>query len=129
MEQFGQKRVMHTKDKGLIAEDIAARHLKGLGYEIVDRNFFCKAGELDIIAVQGEELVFVEVRSRQSQESLNPIFAISEKKIKSLQRAAQVYVVKNSVTRPFRFDFVIVSIEPEPVVEIVQNAVFDLPFR
>ncbi len=129
MEQSGQKRVIHTRDRGLIAEDIAARHLKGLGYEIVDRNFFCKAGELDIIAIQAEELVFVEVRSRQSQESLNPIFAISEKKIKSLQRAAQVYVIKYSVTRPFRFDFAIVTMEPEPVVELVQNAVFDFPFR
>ncbi len=129
MEKSYQERAFHTKDKGFRAEDIAARHIERLGYEIVERNFYCKAGELDIIALHAEDLVFIEVRSRQSEESLNPIFAISPKKIKSLKKAAQSYVVKNSVTRPFRFDFAIVTMEPEQVVEIVQNAVFDFPFR
>ena len=129
MEQSHQDREVNTKYKGFRAEEIAAIHLERMGYEIVARNFYCKAGELDIVALHAEELVFIEVRSRQSEDSLNPIFAISEKKIKSLKKAAQVYVQKNSITRPFRFDFAIVTMEPEHVVEIVQNAVFDFPFR
>ncbi len=129
MERSNPDQVIHTRDIGMIAEDIVARHLKGLGYEIVDRNYYCKAGEIDLVALLSDEMVFVEVRSRQSEESLNPIFTISEKKIKSLKKAANMYLVKNSITKPFRFDFAIVTMKPEPVVEIVENAIFELPFK
>lgn len=129
MGKYDQDRSVNTKDIGGMAENFVTGRLKGLGYDIIERNFLCKVGEIDIIAVHRDELVFVEVRSRQWAESLNPIYAISRKKINSLKRTAQVYLTKNQVTRPYRFDFAIVTLKPEPVMEILENAIFEYPFR
>jgi putative endonuclease len=129
MDRLEQDPASNTSERGFKAEDIAARHLQGIGFTIVERNFYCKGGELDIIAIRDGEMTFVEVRSRQSEESLNPLFTISEKKQKSIKKAAQIYVMKNSVKLPFRFDFAIVTMTPTPVVDIVENALFEFPFR
>ena len=59
---------MYIKQRiGIIGEGIAANYLKSINYEILDRNFNCKQGEIDIIAKDKEEYVFVEVKTRTNK--------------------------------------------------------------
>lgn len=129
MNDTPKEQTFTTKMIGNKAESIVAEYLQYLGYDIIDRNFSCKAGELDIIASQNGEIVFVEVRSRHSEESINPLFTITEKKQNSIKKAAQIYMMKNALTQPFRFDFAIVTMNPSPTVELIENALFDLPIK
>ena len=90
------------------------------------RNYFCKLGEIDLIARHGEDLVFVEVRSRHSQEALNPLFTLDQRKIKRVIKAAKFYIINKDIDSPMRFDVVIVTLGADPDIEIIQNA-FDAP--
>lgn len=129
MQNSRQNQKFSTRKTGDSAEILVVRHLESLGYKIVERNFYCKVGELDIIATDTKELVFVEVRSRHSDTALNPLFTLSEKKQNSIKKAAQIYLMKNPVDLPFRFDVAVVTMNPEPEIEIIENAFFKFPFR
>jgi putative endonuclease len=118
-----------TRERGQKAEQIAVDHMLGLGYRLVERNFLCKLGEIDIIANHGDELVFVEVRSRKSAKSLDPIFSVNRKKQQRIVRAAQVYLDRKFRTPPpSRFDVVLVTFGREPQVDIIPNA-FQVEFN
>ena len=111
------------REKGNEAEQIACNHLAKNGYRIITRNFNCRVGEIDIIAQNGEDLVFVEVRSWHSSATVNPLDTISRRKQERVIRAAEVYLTKQ-VRRPVpaRFDVVIVKLGTPPHVELIQNA-------
>ncbi|MCP4443750.1 MAG: YraN family protein [Myxococcales bacterium] len=81
--------------------------LRSKGFSIVHTNFVCEQGELDIVARDGDELVFVEVRSRADDEHGDALDAIGPRKQKQVARVAQAYI---SIERPIfvtsRFDVV-----------------------
>jgi len=112
-----------TREIGQLAEQIAVDHLLSRGYRVVERNFSCKLGEIDIIANHGGELIFVEVRSRKSQRTLDPIYSVNRSKQQRIVRAAQVYLDRRFPSPPpSRFDVVLVTIGTEAQVEIIPNA-------
>jgi putative endonuclease len=112
-----------TRDRGRLAEQVAADHLEARGYRIIEKNFVCKLGEIDIIAQHAGELVFVEVRSRGSASSLNPVFSVDRQKQKRIIRAAEIYLGKRyREVPPARFDVAIVTLGEPTVVEIIENA-------
>ncbi|MDQ7785338.1 MAG: YraN family protein [Desulfomonilaceae bacterium] len=112
-----------TRGKGDLAEQIACDHLEQSGYRIVERNFHCKLGEIDIIARQGDELIFVEVRSKHSSATIDPVFSVNRGKQNRIARAAQVYLDRRFRRPPFcRFDVVIVTMGRPPKVEVIPNA-------
>ena len=74
--------------RGASAETAATRLLVDAGYRIVERNFRCKAGELDIVARDGEVLVFVEVRSRSDDEHGSAVEMIRRGKQRRVARVA-----------------------------------------
>ncbi|KKQ34149.1 MAG: hypothetical protein US51_C0051G0007 [Microgenomates group bacterium GW2011_GWA2_37_6] len=76
-------------------EDLATKFLKGKGYKIIDRNFRKGYGEIDIIAIQGRTLVFVEVKTRTGNLYGSPLEQISSFKLRSLVRTAQFYKLTN----------------------------------
>ncbi len=116
-----------TVRKGAQGEDVAADHLRRQGYRILKRNFSCRVGEIDIIAQDGEELVFVEVRSRHSKAAVDPIYSIDWRKQKKIARVACVYVQKRGLRLvPMRFDVIVVTMGPKPDVVHIPNA-FDAP--
>ncbi len=118
-----------SRAKGLRAEDIAAERLRNDGYHIIERNFSCKVGEIDIIARNGGELVFVEVRSRSSEADRDPIHSIDQRKRRKIARTAQYYLAgRYEQAPPCRFDVVIVTMGASPRVEIIPNA-FDASDR
>lgn len=78
-------------DLGRAGEERAASHLTALGYRILDRNWRCAAGEIDIVAVRGDELAIVEVKTRRSVDFGHPFEAIDERKRARLWRLAHAW--------------------------------------
>ncbi|MBF0370454.1 MAG: YraN family protein [Magnetococcales bacterium] len=77
---------------GSRGERLAARHLKGLGYRIIQANHRSQSGELDLVAVQGDVLVFCEVKTRSGVDSGHPGEAIDHFKRQQLLREAEVFL-------------------------------------
>lgn len=83
---------MAAKDAlGRRGEEIAARHLVGRGLSIVDRNWRCPQGEIDLVARDGGELVFVEVKTRAGLAYGHPLEAITTTKLARLRRLAAAW--------------------------------------
>ena len=99
-----------TLVRGAGAERDAASLLIAAGYRIVDRNFRCKAGELDIVARDGDVLVFVEVRSRSDGDHGDAVEMIRRTKQRRVARVARYYLA--AVAPAFeqcRFDIVAIT--------------------
>lgn len=108
-----------SRAKGNLAEDRASEFLFDNGYVIIERNFYSRFGEIDIIATKDEVLHFVEVKSGVDYELA--IQNITPRKLSRLIKTANVYMKKNSFDADFTLDVVIVT--PDEV-EIVQNITF-----
>jgi len=111
---------------GRRGEDLAHRYLRRLGYVIVARNYRLSAGdaEADILAWDGDELVIVEVKTRESDAYGPPDRAIDEDKRRSLQRIAREYSRKsNTPESQIRCDVVGVILSTPPRIELFRNAV------
>lgn len=90
---------------GSRSERAAARFLKGLGYRILARNFSCQLGEIDIIALDGRTIVFVEVRSTEDGAMERPAASVDDKKQQKLTRLALFYLQKKRLlNQSARFD-------------------------
>jgi putative endonuclease len=89
-------------------EHLAAKHLQAAGLSILEHNFNCKAGELDIVCRDGETVVFVEVRSRGPSQYATALESVDHSKQRKLIRAAQVYLQRKGWHDrfPCRFDVI-----------------------
>jgi putative endonuclease len=95
---------------GAEAEARAAQLLQRKGYRVADRNWTCKGGEIDLVCLDGDTLVFVEVRARKDASHGSPLETILDTKRRRLIRAAQIYLhVKGAWDKPCRFDVVGIS--------------------
>ena len=95
----------HNIDLGRKGEEVAARLLERCGYEIVARNWKCFAGEADIIARDGEAVVFVEVKTRSSCEMGMPSEAVTPERRDRYERIAALFLRDFDVVDvPVRFD-------------------------
>jgi len=112
---------MRTGKKG---EDIACAYLKSRGYRIVERNYKCPLGELDIVARDGDAIVFVEVKSRKSEEFGDPQLAVGLEKQKKVSRISLTYLKeKHLYPCNARFDVVAIKMLPDGItIELIQNA-------
>lgn len=98
---------MNTRAVGNLGEDIAAVHLKKNGYKIVERNFNCKFGEIDIIALHEGYYVFIEVKSRNTSMFGAPREAVTFYKQQHIISSAKYWLFKHRKTGvPVRFDVV-----------------------
>jgi putative endonuclease len=97
--------IKDTRTVGIAGEDNVCERLVQRGFRILDRNVREKFAEIDIVAEDGEALCFIEVRTRQNTTMGHPAETISEKKKRSIRRAAEAYLVKHRVAaREIRFD-------------------------
>jgi putative endonuclease len=88
-------------------ENLAAKHLRNLGYKILIRNFRCTMGEIDIIARDGKTIVFVEVKTRVSDDQVLPEDQVNETKHHQITKAAKFYLSRYGMPQPpARFDIV-----------------------
>lgn len=115
---------------GKNGESIAARHLEQRGYRILTRNYRSPAGEIDIVARQGETIVFIEVKTRRSQRYGHPKAAVTPAKQRKISMAALHYLKsQNQLQARSRFD--VVTILPKgdsSQIELIQNA-FELAYE
>lgn len=102
-------------------EKLAADYLTAQGYEILEMNFRCRSGEIDIIAREGRYLVFVEVKYRKGEGIGSPLEAVTRRKQHVISRVALYYMVRHRLpdSTPCRFD--VVGISPDKI-ELVRNA-------
>lgn len=94
---------------GQDAEDCALAYLQQQGLVLLERNFRCKVGELDLIMRDGAHLVFIEVRERSSPSYGGAAASISPAKIKRIRRAAQFYLLRFAKMPPCRIDVVAID--------------------
>ncbi|MDP8224863.1 MAG: YraN family protein [Candidatus Lernaella stagnicola] len=105
------------------AERLAARHLKRHGMRIVTRNWSTKLGELDLVAVEGDELVFVEVKSKRDDEYGRPAEQVNFGKRRRIERLAMAFCGKKKLDPPvMRFDVVEVIWSDPPRIEWIRGA-------
>lgn len=105
-----------TRHFGQQQESIALAYLKQAGLRLVERNFNCKLGEIDLIMQDNKYLVFVEVRYRKNNCFGGGLASITFAKQKKLIRTANVYLKQQKLTNdvPCRFDVVSLSADPPP---------------
>jgi len=96
---------------GRHGEELAARHLAARGYEILERNWRCGAGELDLVARDGACLAFVEVRTRRGQELGSPEESITAAKQARLINLAEAYLQEHEWPGAWRIDVVAVEMD------------------
>lgn len=111
---------------GTRSERAAERFLKGLGYRILCRNIRTKAGELDLVALDGKTIVFVEVRSTERMDCERPAVSVGDVKQRRLTELALAFLQERRLlNQPARFDVVAVSWPPGsgvPKIEHYPNA-------
>ena len=113
-----------------MGESIAATFLKGAGFSIVERNFRCVCGELDIIARDGRTIEFVEVKCRNNQNYGPPQLAVTPFKQRQISKAALVWLSKRRLyDAEARFDVVAIVLHESdlPEIEHIRNA-FELAY-
>jgi putative endonuclease len=105
-------------------ERAAEKYLRRSGYRIVARNFRAAGAEIDIVAMEGETLVFVEVKTRRSRDAGAPEEAVDERKQNQIRRAAEIFATRyraDDVT--MRFDIVAIDASGERLeIVLLRNA-------
>ena len=121
-----------TKERialGKLGEDLAIKRIKKLGYRYITRNYRCSLGEIDIIATEGDCLVFIETKTRRGRSTGYAKEAVTERKKRQLSKVALAYMKANACSDSrARFDVVAVTLdEGQEHIELIRNA-FDLAY-
>jgi putative endonuclease len=97
----------HNRGRGKVGEDDAVRWLEAQGYRVVERNVVNHAGEIDLVAREGDTLCFVEIKARASGAYGPAIAAVDFRKQRRISRAAALYLaMKSHGDTPCRFDVI-----------------------
>jgi putative endonuclease len=109
---------------GRRGERAAEKHLRRNGYRIVARNFRAAGAEIDLVAMDGDTLVFVEVKTRRSRAAGAPEEAVDERKQTRMRRAAEVFAVRyRADDSEMRFDIIAVDASGKRLeIELLRNA-------
>lgn len=102
--------MMNNRRRAVTGEQAALDYVKKLGYEIVDRNYICKSGELDLVALDGDTVVVIEVKTRESIRFGSAIESITPTKVRNILSATKYMLSEKKLHgRPFRFDIICVT--------------------
>jgi putative endonuclease len=105
--------------QGRLGERVACRHLLRCGYDILARRWKARFGEIDIVAYEGEVLVFVEVKARASRDYGDPFEFVDWRKQQLLRQAAEEFIAEHDLgAYSWRFDIVSVIAPGTPVEEV-----------
>lgn len=117
---------MEKRKIGDLGEKLAADFLRAKGYRILERNFCCRFGEADIIALDKEYLVFAEVKLRKDSRFAEAREFVDRKKQEKILRTARYYLMTHASDLSVRFDVIEVygSFDPgsNPRIEHIENA-------
>jgi putative endonuclease len=116
-------------DLGKEGEDLALKEVESLGYQCIARNYRCSLGELDLVARDGETLVFIEIKTRKGKSLDYAKEAVHARKQRQMSKVALAYMKKNKCEDArARFDVVVIhqrGLDKE--IEVIRNA-FDLAY-
>ncbi len=115
---------------GKCGEEIAVTYLISCKYSVLERNYRCKCGELDIIAKEGKTLVFVEVKTRRNDSYGPPQLSVTHFKQRQISKAALLYISSKKLENVLaRFDVIAICLrgQEKPCIEHIKNA-FDLNY-
>jgi putative endonuclease len=122
----GGEEMMQKKELGKKGEEAALRFLKKKGYRIIEKNYVCKMGEMDIIAREKDTLAFIEVKTRTSAEFGPPQLAVNLSKQRQLSKVALNYLLEKRLEDvKARFDVVAILLGEKEEIELIKDA-FDL---
>lgn len=114
---------------GRRGEEMVVKHLKTKGMTILHQNYRCRFGEADVVARDGDTIVFIEVKTRRSKTFGEPEESVDIRKQKKLIRTAEHYLTHhNIVNTPYRIDTAFIVIDPrgDTELEYTENALEDL---
>jgi putative endonuclease len=117
---------MSRKNTGILGERLAAEFLRERGYHVLETNYRCPEGEIDIVAQHGDSLVFIEVRTKQSKQFGTPEESITPVKKERLRQVAARYrEAHDDLPEQWRIDVVVVELSRgKPTrIELIENAV------
>jgi putative endonuclease len=118
---------MKRRDTGILGEKVAREFLKKRGFRILETNYRCPEGEIDIVARQKDSLVFIEVRTKTSREFGSPEESITLAKRAKMRATAAHYLQTHQNLLPsWRLDVVAVELDPKGKpgrIELIENAV------
>jgi putative endonuclease len=96
---------VNTKPLGRKGEDLAASHLRDLGWEIIERNYRTRLGEIDLVCRDHDTIVFVEVKTRTPTDFARPDQSVTQRKQAKLRRLVEYYLVAHRLeSSDIRFD-------------------------
>ena len=118
---------MNKRKLGNEKETAACGFLEAAGYRILEQNFYCRAGEIDIIAMDGDILCFIEVKYRSGMTQGGAAAAVTFAKQKAVSKAALFYIMKHNMSTDTAIRFDVVTIDGD-MFNIIKNA-FDYCYR
>ncbi|MCL5010547.1 MAG: YraN family protein [Patescibacteria group bacterium] len=110
-----------SSQTGSSGEELAVKFLKSQGYKILDRNFSKRYGEIDIIALDADTLVFIEVKTRRPSQFGNPFEGITHRKMESVIKTAHYYTISHkNLPQSMRIDAVGIRLDDFGGVENIR---------
>lgn len=118
------KQKLESLSFGRSSERMAEKFLRKNGYSVIESNYRCRGGEIDIVAREKDYLVFCEVKARRTKNYGTPLEGVTPAKIHKIRKAAEHYLMKKKLTgRDVRFDVVTVDeSDGSPKLELIRNA-------
>ncbi|MGM0502544.1 MAG: YraN family protein [Bacillota bacterium] len=114
---------MDNRTLGAIGENLAENYLKKSGYQILERNFWCYCGEIDLIAKIRNYISFIEVKFCRTPNFMLPQEKITKAKQKTIRKVAQYYLKLNNQQLDFRFDVVLIIEQGSKTsIKLIKNA-------
>ena len=112
------------KQVGNKGESLAEDYIKRKGYNIIQRNYRCRLGEIDIIAKDDDTIVFIEVRTKQNENFGTPQDSVTSTKMSKISKTALSFIhEKNLSGFSYRFDFIAITFsQGKPNIEHIENA-------
>lgn len=111
-------------DLGKQGEEIALQHILSLGFKILERNWRFRKMEIDLIAQDKDQLVFLEVKTRANDKFGKPFEFVSLKKQKLIARGANFYLDKKKLFAEARFDIISITLQPQLKLEHIKDAFY-----
>ncbi|MEW5895977.1 MAG: YraN family protein [Candidatus Omnitrophota bacterium] len=110
---------MNNLSLGRAGESAAVKFLKACGYKILEQNYHKSYGEIDIVAMDGETLCFIEVKTRENLDYGHPFEAVTPSKQRNIRKMAKTYLMEKEIENIFvRFDVVGILSDPARVITI-----------
>ncbi len=117
-----RKRPLAAHERGKLAEREASLYLRRRGYRIIAQNLKLKVGEIDLVAMKGDLIVFVEVKARSSDEFGTPVEGLLPRQQQRIRKAAEIFLAKRGWSgRDRRFDLIAVDLDEQGQIKRIEH--------